>query len=160
DDTATISVDPAGITTVTEGDGSVNVPVKLTITAGAGGSGPLQLAYPEGVTLPGNTHYTASPFTFPADSAHGAAWDLSVTAVDDRRVEAATEKFTGRALQITPDPTLNTSGNAVPVTATGSQEIDVNDNDRAQVTFAGTADVTEGGPADTTNVTATLALAL
>src|SRR5262249_39062756 len=80
-DTATISLNPAGITTIAEGGPSVGVPVKLTITAGSGGGGPLQLAYPLTVTLPRNADDTSGTFTFAANSADGATGSLSHTPV-------------------------------------------------------------------------------
>src|SRR5438309_1780586 len=79
-----------------------------------------------------------------------ATANLVVSAVDDQLVEAITETFAGQALAITASGGAN-------VNATGSQTVQVTDNDSATVSIVGgTTSVTEGGPSQ--NVTATLTL--
>jgi large repetitive protein len=143
-DSATVALIP-GTASVTEGGGSTNVQVRLTLTSS--GSGSEQLAVPLSATLPGNADYSAVAASFPAGTATGAIAGIAVTAVDDRSVEP-TETFNAEPLQ---------ANSTATATATGTEPVTVFDNDSATVSITtGTTSVTEGG--GSSNVTATLSL--
>jgi Bacterial Ig-like domain/Calx-beta domain len=143
-DSATVTLIP-GTVAVTEGGGSNNAQVRLTLTSS--GSGIEQLAVPVSATLPGNADYSAVAASFPPGTATGATAAISVTAVDDRLVEP-TETFNAEPLQVNSTAT---------VSASGTEPITVFDNDSATVSIAtGTTSVTEGG--GSSNVTVTLSL--
>jgi hypothetical protein len=152
-DSGTIKLNPAGTVTVTEGGGTMNVPVVLSLSTT--GTGSQYLAYPVAVTLPGNTRYTATPYTFPAGSHDGDTGNIVVKAVDDQIVQG-NESFANQALQIVL-PANNPSGNPIPVTATGSETVVVNDNDTATIGItAGSTLIVEGGAPANVPVTLTL----
>jgi large repetitive protein len=139
-DMATVAIN-SGSTTVTEGGGSVNVPVQIILqTSGVAGS-VQQLAVPISVNLPGNADYTATPATFPIGTASGAIANISVSAVDDQIVEPPLETFPNQALVLT-----STGGASVTIAPTsGVQQIGVLDNDTATVSVAATANGNEQG---------------
>jgi hypothetical protein len=144
-DSASVSI-PNGTTTLTEGGASQNIPATLTLTTN--GTGAEQLAVSISANLPGNADYTSTAATFAAGTATGAVQNVVVAAVDDLFVEPATESFPGQALAIT-------VSNGANVSASGSQTIEILENDRAVLTYSGTANVTEGSPVQGT-ITATL----
>ena len=145
-DTATVALLPGGNVSVAEGSASSSVLVQLTLNST--GNGIEQLAVPIQANLPGNARYTSTPATFPVGSTTGTISAITVTAVDDRLVEAKVETFNSEALQAT---------SAANVTAVGTQLVSVIDNDSATVAIGtGTAAVTEGGAS--ANVTVFLSL--
>src|SRR5262245_39655544 len=139
-DTATVSI-VGGTTTVVEGGatGTVTVTLDLTANGAAGGT----LASNVTATLPGNADYTATTVTFVAGvAADGATADITVTAVNDLLIEGP-QSFPGQALSATG-----------PATPSGSEQIDVTDNDTATVSIVGgTTTVAEGGATGTVTVT-------
>ena len=58
----------------------------------------ISMAVPVSANLPGNADYTSTAATFAVSSVAGATADISVSAVNDRLVEAITESFAGQAL--------------------------------------------------------------
>src|SRR5262249_16851696 len=101
--------------------------------------------------LPGNPDYSATAASFGVGAATGATQNVVVSAIDDRRVEAATETFASESLNIT------ASGGANG-TAGGTRTLAVAYNDSATVAItSGTTSVTEGGAAQ--NIVATLTIA-
>jgi VCBS repeat-containing protein len=147
-DSASVAITSPGTTSVTEGGPSANVGVTLTLNTS--GTGPAALAVPVSVNLPGNANYTAATATFAAGSGDGATANVAVTAVDDQFVEAFIESFPDQPLAV-----MDSGG--ADVTAGTRQTINVADNDKAQLTYSGTADLTEGD-ATPQVVTATLSL--
>ncbi len=152
-DFATIAIG-TGTTTVKEGDPSVNLPVSLLVTAnGTPGLGSLGAGISVTANLvPGDDDYTSANAVFGPGSDSSTVANIAVTAVDDQRVEPSPEAVTGQTLTL-----LSASGANVTVSGSGTREIDVIDNDRAQLTFSGTANVTEGSSA-TQSISVTLAL--
>ena len=146
-DSASVAITTPGTTSVTEGGGSAEVGVTLTLTSV--GIGTEQLDVEVSTSLPGNGDYEASALVFGVGSVSGATDSVMVVAVNDRRVEQLTESFIGQALSAT---------SMANVSASGSQTIDVTDNDSASVaiTTPGTTSVTEGGAAANVGVTLTL----
>ncbi|HVK07871.1 MAG TPA: Calx-beta domain-containing protein, partial [Gemmataceae bacterium] len=146
-DSASVAVTAPGTTTVAEGGAAQDVGVILTLTAS--GAGPIELAVPVSVSLPGNGDYAAAAATFAAGALNAATANVSVSGIDDQRVEP-TETFAGQALAVT-------NANGANVTASGSQTVVVTDNDSATITVStATTTVAEGGTAQ--NVIATLTL--
>src|SRR5262245_32147733 len=150
-DKATVAITTSK-TTVAEGGPTKNVTATLTLST-TGNVGTAQLAVPVEVDLtPGDDDFTTAKATFAVNSTNGATVDIGVTAVDDQRVEPATEAAGDHTLIIT-----NTGAADVTVGGTsGTQTIEVTDNDSATVTYAGAANATEGGATGT--LTATLSL--
>src|SRR5262249_51579644 len=147
-DSANISI-TGGTTTVAEGGAAQNVFAALSITSS--GSGAEQLDVAVSANLPGNADYSSTAASFGVGAASGAIASVSVSAIDDRRVETTTETFAGEAFGIT-------SSGGANVTASGSHTIAVTDNDSASVAItSGTTTVAEGGV--TQNVVATLTIA-
>ena len=148
-DSAVVSI-PNGTTTDSENTpGSANLTATLDITAI--GTGTEELAVTVTANLPtGNAEYTPTGITFNPGAADGLTADIVVAAVDDLRVETSTESIPGQALIIT-------STGGADVTASGVQQIDVTDNDSAQVAIpiAGSMTKVEG---QSENVVATLTL--
>ena len=146
-DSASVAITAPGTTSVTEGGASANVGVTLILTTD--GVGAEQLDVDLVATLSGNADYSATAAVFGVGAISGDAADMVVTAVNDRRVEQATESFTGQALSVT---------STASASASTSQTIDVVDNDRASVaiTSPGTTSVIEGRGAATVGVTLTL----
>jgi VCBS repeat-containing protein len=147
-DTASVAITAPGTTNVTEGGISAGVGVTLALsTDGAGAEG---LDVEVSATLPGNADYAASAAVFGAGAVNGATAEVAVTAVNDRRVEQATESFAEQALS---------ASSAANVSASTSQTIEVLDNDSASVaiTTPGTTTLTEGEASADVGVTLTLA---
>ena len=147
-DSAAVAITAPGTTSVTEGGSSANVGVTLTLTTD-GTVGTAQLDVQVLATLPRNGDYTTSAAVFGVGSLNGDTANVVVTALDDRRVEQATESFAGRELSAT---------STASVSASTSQTIQVLDNDSASVaiTTPGTTTVTEGGGSAEVGVTLTL----
>ena len=147
-DSASVAITAPGTTSVTEGGASANVSVTLTLITD--GVGTEQLDVELVATLPGNADYAATAAVFGVGDISGDAADMVVTAVNDRRVEQATESFTGQALSVT---------STASASASTSQTIDVVDNDSASVaiTSPGTTSVIEGRGLASVGVTLTLA---
>src|SRR5262249_61533518 len=113
--------------------------VVATVAITSAGPGPEAFAVDISATLPtSNADYTPAAATFTSGATAGATANVVVTAVNDRLVEAMSEKFLGEALSI------SSSGGAV-VTAAGTQDIEVLDNDSASVSVAGGATTLAGG---------------
>ena len=146
-DSASVAIASPGTTSVTEGGASANVGVTLTLTTD--GVGSEQLDVQVAATLPGNADYAATAAVFDVGSVSGAAADVVVSAVNDRRVEQASESFTGQDLSVT---------STASASASTSQTIQVTDNDSASVAIAspGTTSVTEGEASANVGVTLTL----
>ena len=147
-DSASVAITSPGTTTVTEGGPSANVGVTLTLNTN--GTGAAELAVPVSVNLSGNGDYTATAATFGVRATGGASANVVVAAVNDQAVEPFIETFTGQALAVSANGGAN-------VSASTSQRIDVVDNDKARITYSGTANLTEGSLAAPI-VTATLSL--
>src|SRR5207247_2552547 len=91
-----------------------------------------------------------TPAVFHAGAVSTDTANIAVSAVNDTLVEASLETFTGQALSATSTATQAPA-------ASGSQTINVTDNDSYTVSIAGgTTAVTEGGSASNVAVTLTL----
>ncbi|MBI1312273.1 hypothetical protein GC176_13370, partial [bacterium] len=150
-ESATVSIG-SGTDSVTESAGgtpSTTVPVTLTISAS--GTGTVGSDVPITAGLAGNSDYSNTDASFGTGDFTSTMQNLTVTAVNDNRLEATTESFAGQTLAVT-----LSSGAAVTVDgASGSRQVDVTDNESGVVSIAnGTDAVTEGGA--TANVTVTL----
>src|SRR5207249_2260928 len=94
-DSYTVSI-AGGTTGVTEGGGSQNVVVTLTLTAnGVSGSGTLDTSV--SANLPGNADYSSAAASFGDGGGSGNTANIAVSAVNDTLVEATTESFSGQA---------------------------------------------------------------
>src|SRR5262245_25507707 len=148
DDSASVAITTPGTTGVSEGGGSANVGVTLTLDT-SGTVGTAQLDVQVSANLPGNGDYTATAALFDVGAVSGATANVVVTAVNDRNVEQSTESFAGQSLSLT---------SAANASASTSQTIVVSDNDSASVaiTAPGTTGVSEGGGSANVGVTLTL----
>src|SRR5205085_163536 len=100
--------------------------------------------------LPGNADYSTTAASFSAGAVRTDTTNNVVTAANDQLVEATLESFPGQVLS-----GLSTATQAPA--ASGSQQIDVTDNDTYTVSIAGgTTAVTEGGSSQNVAVTLTL----
>lgn len=142
DDSAEVTV--TGSTSFTEGNTSdVTVTLQLTTT----GTGPEELAIPVTATFAAHSDFSASTATFAIGSADAATQTITLTATNDRLVEASTES-TNHGLVVSPS--------AANVTTSGTHQVDVLDNDYATLATSGTAITVIEGSTATVPVTLTI----
>jgi hypothetical protein len=153
-DSATVAINSAVVYVLTEGATSEFVPVTLTLnTSGDVGTAGLDVTVK--ANLPVTADFTAIDATFSPGDFTSVSANITVTAIDDRRVERTSEAIDDQLLSVT-----DNGGLGANVTVAGtSQPVDivVNDNDSASVSIAnGTNSVTEGSATSTAPVTLTL----
>ena len=131
---------------MTEGGPAASVTATLTLSTS--GSGPAQLAVPVIVTLPGNADYTTTAATFSIGSVSGATANIGVMAVDDNLGEQPIESFPGVKAQVN-----FIGGNVVTIGASsGTQQIDVHDNDPESAIISMSAQIGATYSADGTTI--------
>ena len=121
----------------------------------SGTVGPAQLAVPVSVSIPGNGDFSTVPGVFGPGSSDGAIANIGVSAVDDLLVEATTVSYPNLTMGI-----VDAGGANVTVSpASGSETVQVTDNDTAIVTIpTQTVFLAEGGGSATLPATLTLSV--
>jgi Ca2+-binding RTX toxin-like protein len=152
-ESATVSIS-AGTDSLTEDAGgtpSSNISATLTITTSGTGTEGSDVVVTAG--LAGNADYSNTDATFGTGDFTSDSQDVTITAVNDNRLEATTETFASQTLSVT-------SGGTADVTVaggSGSRTVEVADNESATVSIGtATATVVENG--STANVPVTLDL--